>query len=78
MSCAGINTFGEVHIRGKAEYKHSKNSHPAETWDGARRRSTSLLGCTTSHMRVPCAKRRRDHACRRGNTGLHCAETWNP
>ena len=49
--------LGEVHIRGKAECKHRKNSHPAEARDGARRRSTSLLGCTTSHMRVPCAKR---------------------
>ena len=58
--------LGEVHIRGKAECKHSKNSHPAETRDGARRRSTSLLGCTTSCMRVPCAKRRRDYACRQG------------
>ena len=58
--------LGEVHIRGKAECKHRKNSHPAETRGGARRRSTSLLGCTTSHMHVPCAKRRRDYACRQG------------
>ena len=58
--------LGEVHIRGKAECKHRKNSHPAETRGGARRRSTSLLGCTTSHVRVPCAKRRRDYACRQG------------
>lgn len=58
--------LGEVHIRGKAERKHRKNSHPAETRGGARRRSTSLLGCTTSHMHVPCAKRRRDYACRQG------------
>ena len=58
--------LGEVHIGGKAECKHRKNSHPAETRDGARRRSTGLLGCTMSHMRVPCAKRRRDYACRQG------------
>ena len=58
--------LGEVHIRGKAECKHRKNSHPAETRDAARRRSTSLLGCTMSRMRVPCAKRRRDYACRQG------------
>ena len=58
--------LSEVHIGGKAECKHRKNSHPAETRDGARRRSTSLLGCTMSHMRVPCAKRRRDYACRQG------------
>ena len=58
--------LGEVHIRGKAEREHRENANPAETRDGARRRSTSLLGCTTSHMRVPCAKRRRDYACRQG------------
>ena len=58
--------LGEVHIRGKAERKHRKNSHPAETRDGARRRSTSLLGCATSRMCVPCAKRCRDYACRQG------------
>ena len=58
--------LGEVHIRGKAECKHRKNSHPAETRGGARRRSTSLLGCTTGHVRVPSAKRRRDYACRQG------------
>ena len=58
--------LGEVHIRDKAEREHRKNSHPAETRGGARRRSTSLLGCTTSHVRVPCAKRRRDYACRQG------------
>ena len=58
--------LGEVHIRGKAECKHRKNSHPAETRGGARRRSTSLLGCTTSHMHVPCAKSCRDYACRQG------------
>ena len=58
--------LGEVHIRGKAEREHRKNANPAETRDGARRRSTSLLGCTTSHMHVPYAKRRRDYACRQG------------
>ena len=58
--------LGEIHIRDKAEREHRKNSHPAETRDGARRRSTSLLGCTTSHMHVPYAKRRRDYACRQG------------
>ena len=58
--------LGEVHIRGKAECKHRKNSHPAETRDGARWRSASLLGRTASHMCVPCAKRRRDYACRQG------------
>ena len=56
--------LGEVHIRGKAEREHRENANPAETRDGARRRSTSLLGCTTSHMHVPYAKRRRDYACR--------------
>ena len=58
--------LGEVHIRGKAEREHRENANPAETRDGARRRSTSLLGCTTSHMHVPYAKRRRDYACRQG------------
>ena len=58
--------LGEVHIGGKTERKHRKNAHPAETRDGARRLSTSLFGRTTSHMHVPCAKRRRDYACRQG------------
>ena len=58
--------LSEVHIRGKAEREHRENANPAETRDGARRRSASLLGCTTSHMHVPYAKRRRDYACRQG------------
>ena len=56
--------LGEIHVGGKAERKHCEHTDPAEARHGVRGRDARLFGHATGHMRVPGAKRRRNHAGR--------------
>ena len=56
--------LGEIHVGDKAERKHCEHADPTEARRGVRGRDARLFGHATGHMRVPGAKRRRNHAGR--------------